>query len=117
MEQAARVQTIKRLQADHDRLNTRIETMYMDELDGRITAEFFDQRSAAWRGERDALLWRLQDIQKATRVPVAPGGRRKSRVAGRKAIETKRRYLGLGAKWEFWRPKNTVQRSLHRNAS
>ena len=43
---------VKRLQGDYQRINTRIETMYMDKLDGRITSEFYDQRSAAWRGEK-----------------------------------------------------------------
>lgn len=69
-EQAAREQTIKRLQGDYNRLNARIETMYMNKLDGRITAEFFDQRSAAWRGEQDALLRKIQDTQRATPAPV-----------------------------------------------
>jgi hypothetical protein len=36
-EQAAREQTIKRLQAQHNQIESRIETMYMDKLDGRIT--------------------------------------------------------------------------------
>ena len=61
---------IKRLQGDYQRINTRIETMYMDKLDGRITSEFYDQRSAAWRGEQNVLLRRIQDIQKATPAPV-----------------------------------------------
>jgi len=69
-EQAARAQTIKRLQGDYERINTRIETMYLDKLDGRITGEFHDQRSAAWRDEQNALLRRIQDIQKATPAPV-----------------------------------------------
>ena len=37
------------VQGDYERINTRIETMYLDKLDGRITGEFFDQRTAAWR--------------------------------------------------------------------
>jgi hypothetical protein len=69
-EQAARAQTIKRLQGDYERIHTRIETMYLDKLDGRITGEFHDQRSAAWRDEQNALLRRIQDIQKATPAPV-----------------------------------------------
>lgn len=42
-EQAARTHSIKRLQGDYERINARIETMYLDKLDGRITGEFFDQ--------------------------------------------------------------------------
>jgi len=69
-EQAAREQNIKRLQGDYQRINTRIETLYTDKLDGRITAEFFDQRSATWRSEQDAIQRKIQDIQKATPAPI-----------------------------------------------
>ena len=31
-------------------------TMYLDKVDGRITAEFFDQRAAAWRREQATIL-------------------------------------------------------------
>jgi len=39
-EQAARAQAIKKLQARYERIEARIETMYMDKLDGRTTQEF-----------------------------------------------------------------------------
>jgi DNA invertase Pin-like site-specific DNA recombinase len=69
-EQAAREQTIKRLQARHDQIEERIETMYMDKLDGRIIQEFFDRQSAGWRCEQDGLQRKIQDIQKATPAPI-----------------------------------------------
>ena len=46
-EQGAREQAGKRLKADYDRLQARIDVMYVDRLDGRITAEFFDA-PATW---------------------------------------------------------------------
>jgi site-specific DNA recombinase len=69
-EQAARAQAIKKLQARYDHIKARIETMYLDKLDGRIGQEFFDQHSAAWRREQDDLLRKIQDIQKATPAPI-----------------------------------------------
>jgi len=69
-EQAARAQSIKKLQARYDQIQARIETMYLDKLDGRITQEFFDTQSAAWRREQDGLLLKIQDIQKATPAPI-----------------------------------------------
>jgi hypothetical protein len=69
-EQAARAQTIKKLQTRYDQIQTRIETMYLDKLDGRITQEFFDKQSFTWRGEQDGLLRKIQDIQKATPAPI-----------------------------------------------
>jgi DNA invertase Pin-like site-specific DNA recombinase len=69
-EQAARAQAIKKLQARYDQIQARIETMYLDKLDGRITQEFFDKQSAAWRCEQEGLQRKIQDIQKATPAPI-----------------------------------------------
>jgi site-specific DNA recombinase len=69
-EQAARAATIKKFQARHDQVEARIGTMYIDKLDGRITQEFFDKQTAALRREQDTLLRKIQDIRKATPVPV-----------------------------------------------
>jgi site-specific DNA recombinase len=69
-EQAARAHTITKLQARYGQIRARIETMYLDKLDGRITQEFFDKQSAMWRREQDALLLKIQDIQKATLAPI-----------------------------------------------
>jgi site-specific DNA recombinase len=69
-EQAAREQVIKRLQAQHDHIGARIETMYLDKLDGRIAQEFFDRNSAAWRDEQEALLRKIRNIQTAAPAPI-----------------------------------------------
>ncbi|MGD1096109.1 MAG: recombinase family protein [Bryobacteraceae bacterium] len=69
-EQAARAQAIRKLQARYDQIQARIETMYMDKLDGRITQEFFDKQSATWRGEQNLLQGKIQDAQKATPAPI-----------------------------------------------
>jgi len=69
-EQAARAQAIKKLQARHEQIQARIETMYLDKLDGRITQEFFDKQSAAWRLEQDGLQRKIRDVQKATLAPI-----------------------------------------------
>ena len=42
----------KQLKAECERLQSRLETMYMDRLDGRITAKFYDEKSAEWRREQ-----------------------------------------------------------------
>lgn len=69
-EQAARAQSIKKLHARYDQIQARIETMYLDKLDGRIAQEFFDKQSATWRREQDALLRKIQEIQEATPAPI-----------------------------------------------
>ncbi len=69
-EQAMRRQTVTRLQAKYDQVKARIETMYLDKLDGRITQEFFDKQAAVWRGEQGAIVRRIHDIQNAAPAPV-----------------------------------------------
>jgi len=69
-EQAARAQAIKKLKSRYDQIQSRIETMYLDKLDGRIAQEFFDKHSANWRREQNGLLCKIQDVQKATPAPV-----------------------------------------------
>jgi DNA invertase Pin-like site-specific DNA recombinase len=62
-EQAARERMVKRMWADHERLNARIETMYLDKLDGRVSAEFFDERAAAWRQEQETIVRKIHAVQ------------------------------------------------------
>ena len=50
----------KQLKAEYDRLQARIETMYLDRLDGRITAQFFDERSKTWREEQKRIEAQMQ---------------------------------------------------------
>ena len=40
------------LQKRHDQLRQRIDAMYVDKLDGRITTAYFEDKSGEWRGER-----------------------------------------------------------------
>jgi site-specific DNA recombinase len=69
-EEAARERTLKRLWAEHERLNARIETMYLDKLDGRITAEFYDERSGAWRREQETIVRKINEVQNAGPAPI-----------------------------------------------
>jgi len=69
-EQAARAESIKKLKARYDQIDARIETMYMDRLDGRISQDLFDRQAGSMRGEQDGLLRRIQGIEKATPAPL-----------------------------------------------
>jgi site-specific DNA recombinase len=72
-EQAARAQTIKKMQDRYEQIRVRIETMYLDKIDGRITQEFFDKQSATWRREQDGLLLKIQEIQtRQRRLSIRP---------------------------------------------
>ena len=69
-EQAARAEQVKRLKARYDQIESRIGTMYLDKLDGRIKQDFFDKQAEVWRRDQDNLLRKIEDIQKATPAPM-----------------------------------------------
>jgi site-specific DNA recombinase len=43
---------IVKLQRDHRRIQERIDAMYLDKLDGRIDANFFDCKASEWRAQQ-----------------------------------------------------------------
>jgi site-specific DNA recombinase len=69
-ERGAREQSIKRLQARYEQIQARIDTMYLDKLDGCITQEFFDKQAGQMRSEQGGLLRKIQDIKKTAPVPI-----------------------------------------------
>jgi site-specific DNA recombinase len=64
---------IARLHAEYNRLQTRIDRMYMDKLDGRVDAAFFDRRAPEWRGEQDRLLQLIEGHQAANQTYLEEG--------------------------------------------
>jgi len=59
---------IRRIQAEYDRLQNRIDAMYVDKLDGRIDTDFFDRKAAEWRGEQQKCLELIRDHQDANQT-------------------------------------------------
>jgi hypothetical protein len=62
-EKGAREQALKRLKAEEVRLQAQIETMYLDRLEGRITAEFFDAKSKQWRDQQREVEMRMKQLE------------------------------------------------------
>jgi site-specific DNA recombinase len=56
---------IARHQDEYDRLQNRIHAMYIDKLDGRVDAAFFDRTSALWRAEQQQCLRAIERHQRA----------------------------------------------------
>jgi site-specific DNA recombinase len=52
--------------AEYARIEARIEAMYLDKLDARITAAFFDEKASAWRAEQAKLQHRIRELQEQT---------------------------------------------------
>ncbi|MFC0149548.1 recombinase family protein [Sphingobium scionense] len=60
-----RLETVDRLRGEADRLQLRLDKLYVDHLDGRITAEMHDRMAATWREERAGCLRRLDVLNNA----------------------------------------------------
>jgi site-specific DNA recombinase len=61
-ERRDRDETIARLRAEADRLQHRLDKLYLDKLDGRVTDDFHDRVSATWREERDRTLRNMESL-------------------------------------------------------
>jgi site-specific DNA recombinase len=58
-------EAIKRLQVEYDRIQSRIQAMYVDKLDGKVDPGMFEQLSADWRKQQDKCLRDIQRHQSA----------------------------------------------------
>lgn len=58
-------EAIAKLEAQRAQLQDRLDAMYVDKLDGRISLEYYERISGQWRGEQDALLRAIQSHQGA----------------------------------------------------
>ena len=62
----AREDALQHAQGELQRIEARIETMYLDKLDGRITVAFFDEKAASWRAEQAKLQARINELRQQT---------------------------------------------------
>ena len=74
-DQAQNAAEIKRLQTDSARIARRIEDMYLDKLDGRVGADFYDRKAAEWRREMIRLGARIEERQATARTYLPEGVR------------------------------------------
>jgi len=66
---------IARLEAEYDVIQKRLDAMYLDKLDGRITAAYFDRKAADWRDEQDRIAEAIHEHRQANRGQIADGAR------------------------------------------
>ena len=92
-------EAIVRLRAEYDRLQRRLDAMYVDKLDGRVEATFFDKMSAEWRAEQDRCQREIDRHQEADRSYMDDGlqilelARNAQRLFERQEPRQKRRLL------------------------
>jgi site-specific DNA recombinase len=65
---------IARLETEYKVLQARIDGMYLDKLDSRITAAFFDRKATEWRRQQSGILRSFEDHQQANQTYLEDGG-------------------------------------------
>lgn len=92
---------IRRIQAEYDRLQNRIDAMYVDKLDGRIDTEFFDRKAAEWRDEQGKCLALIREYQDANQtyldegIPLLERAQKAGALFRKQSPAEKRRLLGF----------------------
>ena len=62
-----------RLQDKYKTIKRRIDAMYVDKLDGKISQVFYDQKSSEWREEQTAVLEKIERHQDANKAYIDEG--------------------------------------------
>jgi len=94
-------EAIARFQAEYVRLQARIDAMYVDKLDGRVDADFFDRKAAEWRSEQERALRSIEAHQGANQNSLEEGvqllelARRAHVLFAAQEPREKRRLLGF----------------------
>jgi site-specific DNA recombinase len=94
-------EAITRLQAEYQRLQGRLDGMYVDKLDGRVMPEFFERKAAEWRADQDRILRAVDGHQSANRTYLDEGvrlldlARRAHELFRRQEAPEKRRLLNF----------------------
>jgi site-specific DNA recombinase len=68
-------QAIKRLQAEYEKRQKRLDTMYIDKLDGRVDIAMFDRLSARWQSEQDEISSQIAKHREAGQVYFVEGAK------------------------------------------
>ena len=94
-------EAIERLERKVRQLEYRIEEMYVDKLDGRIDAAFYDRKVVEWRSERDSLSQGIEEHRAANHnypdegIQLIQLARRAHELFERRQASEKRRLLNF----------------------
>jgi site-specific DNA recombinase len=66
-------EAIKRLRAEYDRIQSRIQAMYVDKLDAKVDPGMFEHLSADWRKQQDRCLREIERRQSADQYYLEEG--------------------------------------------
>ena len=99
---------ITALQKHYQKLQHRLDAMYVDKLDGTISQAFFDQKSSAWRSDQADILRKIEQHQRANQTYVDEGVRllelaqRATTLYERQEMREKRRWLDFVFSNSIW---------------
>jgi site-specific DNA recombinase len=102
-------EALARLQAEYGKLQNRMDSMYVDKLDGRIDAAFYDRKAAEWQAEQTRLLRSMEEHQSANHSYLADGvrllelARRAGELFRGQPASSKRRLLDFLLSNSVWR--------------
>jgi site-specific DNA recombinase len=108
-EQAEREQTMRRYEAERDRIQARLDILYEDRLDGRIDASTYDKKAGEMREGQRRFLTKMTQCQSATPAPATEALDLMSLTSKAAALFTnqtsaeKRRLLRLILEQATWR--------------
>ncbi|MHB0912949.1 MAG: recombinase zinc ribbon domain-containing protein, partial [Armatimonadota bacterium] len=74
-EKAYHERAVSTLQSRYQKLQDRIDAMYIDKLDGRISQEMYDKKSEEWKHEQFDIVRRIESHQKANHNYIDSGVR------------------------------------------
>ena len=69
-ERAARERAIAQHEAQYERLEARIDILYTDRLDGRISPTFYDVKAVEIRAQQQTVLRKIERIRSTAPAPV-----------------------------------------------
>jgi site-specific DNA recombinase len=90
---------IAKLQKEYQKLQDRIDAMYVDKLDGKVPQEFFDRKNSDWRAEQAEILRKIEKHQNANCSYLEEGVRllelaqKATRLYEKQEMKEKRRVL------------------------
>jgi len=105
---------VAQLQKKHQRLQDRIDAMYMDKLDGRITPEYFDSKSGEWQEEQARIRRGIERHVEANKFYLDEGTRileltqKAAALYDRQDMHEKRRILDLIFSNSAWKDGRLV---------
>lgn len=100
---------IAKLHDQYKRLSERVDAMYLDKLDGRITSDFFDSKSGEWRNEQDKILRQIEAHKKADQSYMEKGiqllelAQRSVILYEKQEMREKRKILNFAVSNSIWK--------------